>query len=67
MTTKHILAVKGLNGALQVNCPHTDTYWLHDDAASAKICRQCHRVVDYALWDTTTPASKKEGQDGRQC
>ena len=64
-TTKHVLAVKGLDGTLKVNCPHTNTYWIHDDAASCKICRQCHLVIDYALWETTT-AGRKEGHDGRQ-
>ena len=74
MTTKHILAVQGLDGTLKVNdrnaptpqnnfCPHTDVYWLHDDVAGCKICRQCHRILNYVIWETT-PA--EVGHDGSQ-
>lgn len=63
---KRIFAVKGLNGAIKTDCLHSDAYWVHEDAASCKICRQCHLVIDYVLWNTEPKDNQKKGHDGSQ-
>ena len=48
---KRIFATLDSNGILKVNCPHNDSYWIHDGRSSYKFCRQCHRVLNYVCPD----------------